>query len=117
MVLGMMEDFKLGGKMLSYYNRVYNDMIEQEFETILRDSIQKYPTYQPLTCGHSLGGTLATIFSLHIAMNFNVDVIEYAWPDTPFRISQNLPNPHHTSYEVIYADTETNDLPIAFSGC
>ncbi|PAV69450.1 hypothetical protein WR25_09052 [Diploscapter pachys] len=85
MVLGMMEDFKLGGKMLSYYNRAYNDMIEQEFETILRDSIQKYPTYQPI-----------------VKHAFRI-IRDGDWvPDTPFRISQNLPNPHHTPYEVFY---------------
>ncbi|CAL2032279.1 unnamed protein product [Caenorhabditis brenneri] len=69
-MMGWFEDFPLGGRMVAIYSRMYKNILDFGFDTCLEESVKKYPTYSLLVTGHSLGGAMATVFSLHVAMKY-----------------------------------------------
>ncbi|CAD6192421.1 unnamed protein product [Caenorhabditis auriculariae] len=78
--LGMMDESPFGGKMNSYYARAYQDILNYGFDDYLKEDMRKYLGYSIFVTGHSLGGTLANIFALHIAMKLGRnDVTVYSW--------------------------------------
>ena len=69
-MMGWFEDFPLGGRMVAIYSRMYRDILQFGFDECLGKAVEKHPTYSLLVTGHSLGGAMATIFSLHVAMKY-----------------------------------------------
>lgn len=68
--MGWMKDFPLGGRMVAIYVEMYKDILEFGFDASLEKVVQEYPSYSMLITGHSLGGAMATIFSLHVALKY-----------------------------------------------
>ncbi|CAP24006.2 Protein CBG02522 [Caenorhabditis briggsae] len=69
-MMGWMEDFPLGGKMVAIYSRMYKEILEFGFDDCLEKAVIKYPTYSLVVTGHSLGGAMSTVFALHVAMKY-----------------------------------------------
>lgn len=69
-LMGWMADFPLGGKMVAIYVQMYKDILDDGFNAALDKAVATYPFYNILITGHSLGGALATVFSLHVALRF-----------------------------------------------
>uniref|UniRef100_A0A8R1DV77 Lipase_3 domain-containing protein n=1 Tax=Caenorhabditis japonica TaxID=281687 RepID=A0A8R1DV77_CAEJA len=68
--MGWMTDFPLGGKMVALYVQMYKDVLNNGFDTSLERAVNLFPSYTLLVTGHSLGGAMATIFSLHVAIKY-----------------------------------------------
>lgn len=56
--------------MVAIYVEMYKDILEFGFDASLEKVVQEYPSYSMLITGHSLGGAMATIFSLHVALKY-----------------------------------------------
>uniref|UniRef100_A0A1I7UUC4 Lipase_3 domain-containing protein n=1 Tax=Caenorhabditis tropicalis TaxID=1561998 RepID=A0A1I7UUC4_9PELO len=69
-MMGWMENFPLGGRMVAIYSIMYKNILDFGFDSCLEKAIERFPTYSLLVTGHSLGGAMATVFSLHVAMKY-----------------------------------------------
>ncbi|CAD6192420.1 unnamed protein product [Caenorhabditis auriculariae] len=83
--LGMMDDFHLGGKVVSYYGRAYRDLLDYGIDNMFNATFQKYPHYSVVLTGHSMGGALASLFSFHIAKFYAIkNLAVYPWSSPRF---------------------------------
>ncbi|CAI4224500.1 unnamed protein product [Auanema sp. JU1783] len=117
-ITGMYVDTGFGGKMVRYYHEAYKTFVESGIDTNLQKAFEKYPTYQVLTCGHSLGGTMASIFSVHIKQKYGRDVVEYgfsgprAGDETFAKLHNSL---IHQAFRVIRNGDWVPDFPFRIS--
>lgn len=56
--------------MSAIYVQMYKDILSFGFNEALDHAAALNPFYDLLITGHSLGGALATVFSLHVALRF-----------------------------------------------
>eukprot|EP00081_Caenorhabditis_elegans_P025243 NP_508336.1 Uncharacterized protein CELE_C14E2.6 [Caenorhabditis elegans] len=78
--MGWMEDFPLGGQMTAVFVRNYKDILNFGFDKAVEDAVGRFPSYSFLMTGHSLGGAMTTVFSLHVALRYPAKQVRlYAW--------------------------------------
>ncbi|EGT52556.1 hypothetical protein CAEBREN_32637 [Caenorhabditis brenneri] len=78
--MGWMEDFPLGGRMVGIYVQIYKDILNFGFDAALEKAAIQFPFYPFLVTGHSLGGAMSTVFSLHVALKYPLKQVRlYSW--------------------------------------
>jgi hypothetical protein len=92
-------------KVLKYFNIVYNQIKNLIFPHI-KSQQEKYPDYQFIFTGHSLGGAMATLFSLGAVRSKIVNQSE----DSPVLITFGAPRPGND----IFANEVMINIPIVF---
>jgi hypothetical protein len=92
-------------KVLKYFNTVYNQIKNLIFPHI-KSQQEQYPDYQFIFTGHSLGGAMATLFSLGAIRNKILTQSE----DSPVLITFGAPRPGND----IFANEVMINVPIVF---
>ncbi|KAF1771426.1 hypothetical protein GCK72_003252 [Caenorhabditis remanei] len=117
--MGWMEDFPLGGKMVAIYVQIYKDILNFGFDASLEQAVSLFPTYSLLVTGHSLGGAMATVFSLHVALRYPLKPVSlYAWsgPRSGDETFVRMLREHLTEqYRVVRDGDPTPDFPLRVS--
>ncbi|CAB3396866.1 unnamed protein product [Caenorhabditis bovis] len=117
--LAMMDEIALGGKVMTYYAQGYQSVINNNFNEKLANAIEKFPDFEILLTGHSLGGAMATILSLHVARSFpnkHVKLCTWSAPrigDVEFA-KLHMENVHE-SYRVVRDGDFVPDSPMRVS--
>ncbi len=92
-------------KVLQYFNEVYETIKTQIFPHI-KKQYELYPEYQFIFTGHSLGGAMATLFSLGAVRNGIINQTD----DSPVLITYGAPRPGND----IFANEVMANVPIVF---
>ncbi|CAI5453056.1 unnamed protein product [Caenorhabditis angaria] len=118
-MLNWLEPFPLGGKIVGYYLNSYNTILNSGFDVFINQVATKYPNYDFISCGHSLGGSLATVFSLHLARMYpdrNVDLYSWSGPRAGDETFVELLNQHvRKHYRVVRDGDLIPDMPLRVS--
>ncbi|EGT40767.1 hypothetical protein CAEBREN_17067 [Caenorhabditis brenneri] len=78
--MGWLKDFPLGGKLVGIYVQIYEDILNFGFNAALERAVNEFPSYSLLITGHSLGGAMSAVFSVHVALKYPTKQIRlYSW--------------------------------------
>lgn len=90
---------------LKYFNQVYDQLKDPIFSKLKKEH-EKYPDYQVVFTGHSLGGAMATLFSLGAVRNKIINKTT----DSPVLITFGAPRPGND----VFANEVMLSVPIVF---